>query len=148
MSTLGYTYNDGGRDAAGFKGEARDCVARAIAIFTGRDYREVYRHVAAFERRYGKRGVRSARNGVCSKARERAMAHFGLTKIKLPPGPCPTYAQAHEAYGDCIVSTNGHIAALVNGALQDTFDGRTYEWEDCGPVVTKERKARSVWIKG
>ena len=37
-----WAYDDGGRAAAGFKGEAGDCVTRAIAIATGRPYREVY----------------------------------------------------------------------------------------------------------
>ena len=30
-----WLYNDGGRTAAGFKGETGDCVTRAIAIATG-----------------------------------------------------------------------------------------------------------------
>lgn len=29
---MSITYHDGGRAAAGFKGKARDCVARSIAI--------------------------------------------------------------------------------------------------------------------
>ena len=30
-----HVYNDGGRKACGYKGDARDCVARAIAIASG-----------------------------------------------------------------------------------------------------------------
>ena len=37
-----FIYNDGGRAAAGFKGNTRDCVTRAIAIVTGKPYKEVY----------------------------------------------------------------------------------------------------------
>ena len=37
-----WVYDDGGRGDAGFKGEAGDCAARAIAIATGRPYTEVY----------------------------------------------------------------------------------------------------------
>jgi hypothetical protein len=33
--------DDGGREAAGFKGSAGDCVCRAIAIASGRPYKEV-----------------------------------------------------------------------------------------------------------
>ena len=36
MSRLLFHYNDGGRTAAGYRGKARDCAARAIAIATGR----------------------------------------------------------------------------------------------------------------
>lgn len=37
-----YVYDDGGRKKAGFKGNANDCSTRAIAIATGRSYKEVY----------------------------------------------------------------------------------------------------------
>jgi len=37
-----WTMNDGGRKAAGFRGETNDCVTRAIAIAGRLDYREVY----------------------------------------------------------------------------------------------------------
>ena len=54
-----------------------------------------------------------------------------------------TYTEAHRKHGDCIVGTTKHKAALVDGALRDTFDGRTYEWD----VETRERKAQSVWVR-
>jgi hypothetical protein len=38
--------DDGGRAAAGFKGSAGDCVCRAIAIASGRHYKEVYDRIA------------------------------------------------------------------------------------------------------
>ena len=34
-----WIHDDGGRRAAGFKGEAGDCATRAIAIATGHEYR-------------------------------------------------------------------------------------------------------------
>ena len=34
--------NDGGREQAGYKGLTGDCVARSIAIASGRDYQTVY----------------------------------------------------------------------------------------------------------
>lgn len=37
-----WKYSDGGRKAAGFKGEARDCVCRAICIADQLDYTTVY----------------------------------------------------------------------------------------------------------
>lgn len=37
----GFTYDDGGRAAAGFKGSAGDCVARSIAIVAGLHYTAV-----------------------------------------------------------------------------------------------------------
>lgn len=63
-----WQYDDGGRAAAGFKGNAGDCVTRAVAIATCRPYREVYDALSDGSRgqRLTKRGKikSSARNGV------------------------------------------------------------------------------------
>ena len=51
-----FTYwaeNDGGRADAGFKGEAGDCVARAVAIVTDRPYADVYNELAQFMKDHG-----------------------------------------------------------------------------------------------
>jgi len=37
-----WTHNDGGREAAGYKGTTGDCVCRSIAIATERSYQEIY----------------------------------------------------------------------------------------------------------
>lgn len=141
---IGYVPDDGGRKAAGYSGKAGDCVARALAIvLDARDeYRALYRELADGEAAIGK--PRSARNGVSKKVYPKVFARHGLAKVKLPSGGRPTYSEAYERYGDCIVSTARHVAAITGGALRDTFDGRTYEWRDEG---TRERKAMSVWVK-
>lgn len=63
-----WTYNDGGRKTAGYKGDAGDCAARACAIATGAPYQEVYDRInkLAEGERKGKRmrGRSSARTGV------------------------------------------------------------------------------------
>ena len=155
---IGYKFNDGGRADAGFKGDAGDCVARAIAILLDLPYEEA-RVAVAEERavefdRLVKRGKRpsgprySANAGVPRNVTYKVFTKLGLTKVKLPKGPCPTYNEAWWRYGDCIVSTNKHVCAIVGGYLCDTFDGREYEWEDpdLGWIV-KPRKARMVWVK-
>jgi hypothetical protein len=75
-----FQYDDGGRAAASFKGEAGDCVTRAIAIATGLPYRVVYdalnEHV--LRERPGKRtsGKRSdARNSVFRKTYSGLLLH-------------------------------------------------------------------------
>jgi hypothetical protein len=40
-------YNDGRRKGAGYKGDAGDCVARAIAIPRGLPNKQVYQRLAA-----------------------------------------------------------------------------------------------------
>ena len=63
-----FVRDDGGRAAAGYKGEASDCVCRAIAIATGLPYQTVYdalNGLAANERpARRKRGKSSSRTGV------------------------------------------------------------------------------------
>ena len=39
---MDFVFHDGGRAAAGYKWLTGDCVARSIAIATGKTYREVY----------------------------------------------------------------------------------------------------------
>ena len=143
---LKYEYDDGGRAAAGYKGYAGDCVCRALTILEAGDYRANYRELAAGEAAAGH--ARSARNGISIKVYPKVFAAHGLVKVKLPPGPKPTYAEAHRRYGDCIVTTARHVACLKGGALRDTFDGRTYIWADgyAGEEV-RERKAAAVWVR-
>ena len=52
-----FVFNDGGRAAAGHSGRAGDCVARAIAIATGKPYQEVFDALdsLAFQERIGRR---------------------------------------------------------------------------------------------
>jgi len=56
-SRIKFIFDDGGRAAAGFRGRAGDCVTRAIAIATGKPYREVYDalNALAAKERTGKR---------------------------------------------------------------------------------------------
>jgi hypothetical protein len=57
-----FKYNDGGREAAGFKGTAGDCGARAMAIALGLDYKAVYKELAQANADNGR--AKSARNGI------------------------------------------------------------------------------------
>lgn len=161
--TIGYRYDDGGRAASGRKGSAGDCVARALAILTGRPYDECYRRLADanadFEGRSRSRKIRkhgrSARNGVHKRAGRKVFSEFGLVQVKIPPGPRPTFTEAHRIHGDCIVSTTRHVCAIVGDELRDTFDGRMAGWfrpvEGTGGGITEwvetERKAMSIWIR-
>ncbi len=149
---LDYRYNDGGRKEAGFRGSTGDCLVRAIAIATGLPYSEVYETAARLMKSNGyrasgnatiqTRGIRKPGMPSVRAVQDQIMEGFGFSKVKLPQGARPKYTQALQRYGPCIVSTNGHVAALKDGALQDTFDGRTYDYGD----LSGERKARSAWV--
>ena len=137
---IDYIYDDGGREATGYRGQASDCVARALAVLTERSYKECYTDLAQANARAG--GKRSARNGIRNQVYTEVFLAHGLIKISPGKGSRLTYTEAHHRYGNCIVKTTHHLAALIDGALHDTFDGRTYEWE--GEV--RERKAQSIWV--
>ena len=54
-SNLELKVNDGGRAAAGFKGQAGDCVVRSIAIATGMPYQKVYDDLFKSNQRFRRR---------------------------------------------------------------------------------------------
>ena len=124
-----FQYNDGGRAEAGYKGAVGDCVARSIAIATGKPYQEVYDAINALaksERRgKRKRGISSARNGVYKKTIKRYMASIGWEwvptmqigsgcQVHLKPPGLPS--------GRLVVSVSKHTTAVVDGVIHDTSD--------------------------
>lgn len=151
---IGYVFDDGGRKKAGYKGRTTDCIVRAIAIATQLPYEEVYKRIADMRYKWGysrtgKGGrlpVRPMPQGFRRPKKEtrmkRYMKAFGFQKVRLPRGPKPTYTEAYKKYGNCIVKTTKHICALREGALHDTFDGRTSEYDG----ILGQRKATSIWV--
>lgn len=136
-----WTYNDGGRKASGFRGDADDCVCRSIAIATGMPYRDVYRelkqlmgHLASGRCRtkisrsakYMKAtGRNSPRNGVYKELTRDYLADIGWRwtptmaigqgcKAHLRDGELPT--------GRLIVSVSKHLTCVIDGVIYDTHD--------------------------
>jgi hypothetical protein len=69
-----FLYNDGGRAQSGRRGDAGDCVTRAIAIAAGLSYESVYASLAdgnaaerVTKRSAGKSGRRTASSGIRTK---------------------------------------------------------------------------------
>lgn len=126
---MNWQYTDGGRSAAGFKGDAGDCVTRAIAIATGLDYLQVYN--AINERGQServtkrKRGKSSARNGVYKNTTRGYLESLGWTwtpTMQIGQG-CKTHLRAEELpTGRLIVQVSKHLCAVIDGVIQDTHD--------------------------
>ena len=96
---IGYQYHDGGRSEAGYRGEANDCVARALSIMTGESYQQVYLELARANKASGK--ARSARNPIRNEVWQPVYESYGLRKVKLPPGKSRTIAKSgKEVYKD------------------------------------------------
>lgn len=130
-----FQYNDGGREAAGFKGKTGDCVCRAIAIATGRPYKEIYERLAngnATQRRSkreckAKSGVRTASKGINTNRKWFAdyMAELGFQWIPtmLVGQGCKVHLVENELPdGKLIVNVSKHFAAVIDGVLNDIYD--------------------------
>jgi len=123
-----YQYDDGGRKAAGFKGDTRDCVTRAIAIASGRPYQEVYDALngAARSERPRKGGKRSAaRTGVHRRTYEPYLLSLGFKwapTMRIGQG-CTVHLRADELpAGRLVVSVSRHLVAVIDGVIHDTHD--------------------------
>lgn len=124
-----FNYNDGGRAAAGFKGTTGDCAVRAIAIVTGKPYKEVYGKVneLAKSERTGKRkrGISNARTGVYKGLVKRYMISLGYkwTPTMLIGQGCKTHLSADELPpGRILCNVSKHYVAVIDGVVNDTFD--------------------------
>ena len=124
-----HRYHDGGRAAAGFKGEAGDCVTRAIAIATGEPYREVYEALHAQAKASSSKKVRkggtSPRNGVHRKIYEPYLQSRGWvwTPTMAIGSGCKVHLRADELpSGRLIVRVSRHVVAVVDGVALDTYD--------------------------
>ncbi len=132
--TEGFQLTDGGRFAAGYQGKAGDCVARAVAIASGKPYDEVYKRLAAGmgTQRSTSRTPRrstSARNGVSVTRKwfKDYMAELGFvwTPTMHIGSGCTVHLTADELpAGRLVVSVSGHYTAVIDGVIHDMHDPR------------------------
>lgn len=117
-----WTYNDGGRAAAGFKGEAGDCVCRAIAIATEKPYREIYDLINSMVK---DKKSESARKGVKIPTIRKVMDSLGwkwIPTMRVGQG-CRVHLRPEELpKGRLVVSVSRHETAVIDGVIHDTFD--------------------------
>ena len=123
---MNFQYNDGGRKEAGYKGEAKDCVVRSIAIAAGKPYQEVYDaiNLLSDKERVG-RHKSSARNGVYRKTWETYLLSLGWTwKPTMFVGQgCKVHLIANELpSGRIIARVSKHMVAVIDGVINDTQD--------------------------
>jgi len=151
--------NDGGRAAAGYKGHAGDCVARSIAIASGRPYAEVYECLArgTGNQRAGKRGKRSAsaRDGINVKRKwfKEYMDTLGFTWVptmKIGSGCKVHLADGELPMGRLVVSVSKHYTAVIDGVIHDTHDPQRessafYRYNDDGSTTKQEIGGRCVY---
>lgn len=124
-----FQFNDGGRAAAGFKGPAGDCAARAIAIACQMPYAEAYALVNEHARPANakrRRGKSSARTGVHIDVMHACMRDLGWRWIATvrpgDPSPRMHVMPGELPAGRVILRLSRHYAASVNSVIHDTHD--------------------------
>lgn len=129
---MDFIWNDGGRSASGFVGTTGDCVTRAIAIATGRAYREVYDEL-------GDRALKSPRNGIAVEISSEYLAErnwlrhdvAGLVLFvasDVPKGPVIVHITDERG-------RSGHLCTLIDQVVHDTWD----------PTDDEEYCVRTYW---
>lgn len=137
-----WVYDDGGRQEAGFRGQTGDCVTRAIAIATGRPYREVYDALFDLNREYAKKARgrlknelakshrRSPRNGVYKKIYGQYLRSIGWVWVPTmrvnQVGPRVRLCPDDLPEGRIICQVTRHLVAVIDGVAHDIYDS-TYE---------------------
>lgn len=124
-----WNFNDGGRAEAGFRGPARDCVTRAIAIATTKPYREVYDalNALAITERITKRKRKksSSREGVFRETYSRYLQSLGwrwVPTMSIGSG-CRVHLRTSELpRGTLIVRVSRHLTTVIDGELHDTHN--------------------------
>jgi len=134
-TTTIFRYNDGGRAEAGFKGNAGDCVTRALTIATERPYREIYDRLAhgnATQRRSptvksASAGKRSARNGIFTTRKwfKDYMNELGFEWI--PTMGIGTGCKIHLRYDELpkarlVVAVSKHYTTMIHHVIEDTYN--------------------------
>ena len=129
----GYIYDDGGRAAAGFKGTTGDCVTRAIAIATGKPYKEVYDALNELAKRERtgkrKRKISSSRTGVYRSTYGKYLQTLGWVHLNAAELPS----------GTILVKVTHHLTTMIDGVIHDIYDPRRIAPNDATEGEPSER---------
>lgn len=152
---LPWVPDDGGREAAGFLGDAGDCVVRAIAIAGARDYRDVYDELTAATHVWRDRS-RSREARAWRESRRAATPRAGVPTAVVraylgetlgwqwtPTMAIGTGTTTHLAVGELpagrlVVRASGHLCAVIDGRVHDTHD----------PCRGGRRAVYGYWVVG
>ena len=139
-----FVYDDGGRSKY-FKGKnAGDCVTRAIAIATGKDYLEIYNDLneLAKKERTGKKKkkVSNARTGVFPKTSRKYLASLGWKWIpcsKIGVG-CTMHLNENEVpKGTIICKLTKHLVCVKDGVIHDTYNSSQKNTDEDGNFIDR-----------
>ncbi len=153
-----FNYNDGGRSKYFKTTNVGDCCTRAIAIATGKDYKEIYDRLNEMAKKESVKNHRrhkrsQSRNGVFKETWKRYLKEIGWIhhktcelgskedKLKFVDGALPSE-------GRVIVQLSKHLTCLVDGVINDTYDcskKEYYDWSSGDLMVNSERCVYGYW---
>lgn len=145
---MDWVFNDGGREAAGFKGQTGDCVCRAFAIATGKPYKDVYNDINELAKRErtgkNKKKTSSARDGVYKNTSRKLAEQYGfkwIPTMKVGEG-CKVHLVADEIPGGTIiVKLTKHLVCVKDGVIQDIYNSSIKQYYDeDGQLITNDRR--------
>lgn len=131
-----FVRDDGGREAAGFRGGAGDCVVRSIAIAAQLPYRQVYEDLRQANASYAlERDNKVSRHLVRRGASPRDGNHRDVfhdyilshgfewvPTMKVGAG-CQVHLRPDELpTGILIVKVSKHLTAVIDGVIRDTHN--------------------------
>ena len=120
-----FVYSTGGREKYYDAIKVGDCVIRAIANATGRDYKEIYDLVNSYASRERGSNKSIARNGVSKDTIHKILTGMGWTWMPtmfIGKG-CQTHLNKKELPGGTlIVSVSKHLTCVKDGVLYDNYD--------------------------
>lgn len=125
---LTFVYDDGGRAAAGYKGQTGDCGVRAVAIVTSLSYQVVYDQVVllAKDERPRKGKTRSSpRGGIKVSTLGKLLVPLGwrwVPTMGIGTG-CRVHLKAEELpKGRLVCRVSKHYVAVLDGVIHDTYE--------------------------
>ena len=135
-SNLKFKVDDGGRTAAGYKGQAGDCVVRSISIVTSMPYQKVYNDLFKANEEFRntsrtklakslKQKNDSPRSGTHRVVLKKYLAQLGYkwTPTMFIGQGCKVHLKKEELpSGTLLVSCSKHITVVKDGVLHDTHD--------------------------
>jgi hypothetical protein len=124
-----FVYNDGGRAVAGFDGITGDCACRAIAIATGKPYREVHDRLNALGALFGDLnnnlravdGLRRQRRISADTGIPGCVSRLYLEQLgwQWTPTNMTRLHRCDLPAGRIIVSLSRHLVALIDNVVHD-----------------------------
>lgn len=113
-------------------GETNDCAVKAVALATGRPYREVLRKMRAYGRR--------PRRGTPMRITKRVLEDYGYTMVlqteRFPQARTPiTVARTMPKRGVYLVRTSRHIFCYRAGKVHDWTEGRRHRVTQIWKIV-------------